>query len=507
VQAYFVLAHEIGHRQLRHGREWFDWKSQQQSYSRETAADDFAISAMKKLYASPESRVRAGIPGPISTLYFDEPGPLERISDHLGFAVDFLADEIFDNPFPILANSDTHPAFYGRMRALLKRLRFDAEAEQDKNALARLSLAEAVALSSDTLLASKPTEIEYSNSFQYAYLTTDAVFVVGNDGAPIAEISLGKLVPGKLYQMPLPTPQRDATVRYAWPGTTGVTFVLRRNGRLEKIENKTGQSLLVVNLNGMLGDNSCVKQFLLPPHPQRYALATYCVEGRQLVTVFDNEGKIRTVSLSDLALAASPAVGDTTIRASDIDVRGFDLSASGHPALVFVAKGSVYFANLSETLEPLPARKLALKPEDMPAPISIRGALVLPRIIFTDESGHPFFAYGTQIFRDIGIYDAEVRSNQPIATVDLSPSVDEDRLSSIMPFVSVFPVGKGRIIINLGGEGAYLLDFGERSLLPIRRSGFGTLEQVVANGSGYWIYYRKYGNRILVFRGMEHVEP
>lgn len=501
VQAYFVLAHEIGHRQLRHGREWFGWKGEKRSYIRETAADDFAVSALKTLYASPESRASAGIPEPISTSFFDEPGPLERIADHLGYAVAFLSDEIFDNPFPILANSSTHPAFLGRMLALLQRLKLDAEAERNEQALERLRLAEIVVLASDALLASGPIEIEYSNPFQYAYLTTDAVFVVGNDGSPIAETSLSGLVPGKLYRRSLPKPQRNATVRYAWPGAPGDTFVLRRDGRLETIENNTGQTLSTFDLSGMLGDNSCVKQFLLPPHPQRYVLATSCVEGRPQVTTIDVDGSIRTVPLSDLALAASRANGDGAIRAGDIDVRGFNLSASGRTSLVFIANGAVHFTSISEALEPSPARKLLLRPEDIPAPISINGARALPRTIVTNGSDQPFFAYGTPIFRDIAIFDAEVRSDVPIASVDLSPSIDEDRLSTILPLVTTIPVGQDRVIINLGTEGAYLMNFAERSLLPIRRSGFGALEQIVANANGDWIYYRKYGSRIIVFRG------
>jgi hypothetical protein len=507
VQAYFVLAHEIGHRQLRHDREWFNWESQQRSYAREIEADDYAISAMKKLHASAATRAMAGIPDPISTSFLEEPSPLERISDHLGYAVDFLADEIFDNPFPILSSSDTHPAFFGRMRALLQRLKLDAQAAEDMNALDRLRLAEAVALASDTLFSMKPTEIEYSNPFQYAYLTGDSVLVVGNDGAPIAAVSLGELIPGKLHKVSLPLPQREASVRYAWPATRGKTLVLRRNDRLERIENQTGQVSLVRDLNGVLGDNSCVKQFLLPPHPQRYALASHCIKGQQHVTIFSDEGSFRTVPLSELAIAASRAAGDHSVSISDIDIMGFDLTASGHPALVYATKRAVYFTNLSETLEPSASHKLALDLEEIPAPVTVQSAKVWQRTFFADEVGRPFFAYGTPIFRDIGIFDAEVRSDLPIATVDLSPSVDEDQMNAILPFVSTFPVGRGRIIINLGGEGAYLLDFGEKSLLPIRRSGFGTLEQVVANGNGYWIYYRKFGSRILVFRGMDHVEP
>lgn len=504
VQAFFVLAHEIGHRQLGHGREWFGWEGQKRSYAREIAADDFAISALKKLYASPESRASAGIPEPISTSFLDEPSPLERIADHLGYAVDFLADEIFDNPFPILANSATHPAFFGRMRALLQRLRLDAEAEQDEQALDRLSFAEVVALASDTLLGLKPIEIEYSNPFQYAYLTTDAVFVVGNDGAPIDEISLSKLAPGKLYPKSLPTPQREATVRYAWPGAPEETFILRWDGRLERLTNKTGQVSWALDLSGKLGDSSCIKRFLLPPYPQRYALVISCVEGHPQVTIIDVDGAIRTVPLSDLALAASQAAGDATIRAGDIEIMEFDLGASGRPALTYVARGTVYFTNLSETLKPLPARKLLLRQDDLAA--SIRGALALPRTTVTNGSGHPFYAYGTPIFRDIDIFDAEVRSDVPIASIDLSPSVDEDRLNKVLGLVSTFPLGQDRIIINFDSEGAYLMDFAGRSLLPIRRSGFDALEQIVANCNGDWIYYRKYGNRILVFRKVHNAE-
>ncbi|WP_210178864.1 hypothetical protein, partial [Ensifer sp. Root954] len=505
VQAFFVLTHEIGHRQLRHGREWFGWEGQVRSYEREIEADDFAIAALKKLYVSSESRERAGIPEPISASFLEEPGPLERIADHLGYAVDFLSDEVFDNPFPILANSKTHPAFFGRMRSLLQRLRIDAEAERDEPALDRLRLAEAVAAASDYLLSLKPIEIEYSNSFQYAYLTNEGVVAVGNDGQPIADTPLSDLVPGQQYRKTLPAPQREATVRYAWPGATGETLVLRRNGRLERTDNKTGISRLVVDLIGKLGDNTCVKQFLLPPGPQQYALATSCIEGRLQVSLIANDGTIRTVPLHGLALAASKAAGYNSVTAEDLEIRGFDLGASGLPTLTYTDGNNVFFANLSASLEPSAARKLTLEPHDLPEPIIYHGARALPRAIFADPFGRAYYAFGAPIFRDISIFDAEAVSDKPVASVDLSPSVNEDRLNALLPIVSSFPIGQGRLIINLDREGAYLMDFVNKSLLPIRRSGFVALEQVVANDSGDWIYYRKYGNRILVFKGEEDV--
>lgn len=505
VQAFFVLAHEIGHRQLRHGREWLGWEGQARSYEREIEADDFAIAALKKLYVSSDSRERAGIPEPISTSFLEEPGPLERIADHLGYAVDFLADEVFDNPFPILANSATHPAFFGRMRSLLQRLRIDAEAEQDEPALQQLRLAEAVAAASDYLLSLKPIEIEYSNSFQYAYLTAEKLVAVGNDGQPVADTALIDLAPGQQYRKTLPAPQREATVRYAWPGATGETLVLRRNGRLERTDNKTGISQLVVDLASKLGDNTCVKQFLLPPSPQQYALATSCVEGRPQVSMIATDGAIRTVPLHELAFAASKAAGHNAVDTEDFEIRGFDLGASGLPVLTYTDGNNVFFANLSGSLEPSAARKLTLEPHNLPEPIVYHGSRALPRAILADVSGRAFYAYGAPIFRDIAIFDAETISDKAVASVDLSPSVNEDRLNTLLPIASSFPIGRGRLIINLDREGAYLMDFATKSLLPIRRSGFDALEQVVANGNGDWIYYRKYGNRILVFKGEEHV--
>ncbi|WP_254022723.1 hypothetical protein [Mesorhizobium ventifaucium] len=503
VQAFFVLAHEIGHRQLQHGREWFGWEGQARSYEREFEADDFAIAALKRLYVSSLSRERAGIPDPIATSFLEEPGPLERIADHLGHAVDFLADEVFDNPFPILANSETHPAFFGRMRSLLQRLTIDAETEKDEPALDRLRLAEAVAAASDYLLSLKPIEIEYSNSFQYAYVTAERLVVIGNDGQPVAETALIDLAPGRQYRKNLPASQREATVRYAWPGVAGETLVLRRNGHLERTDNKSGGSRSTVDLTGKLGDNTCIKQFLLPPNPQ-FALATSCIEGRPQVSIIAADGSIRTVPLRELAFAASKAAGHSSVITENFEVRGFGLGASGLPVLTYTDGNNVFFAILSASLVSSPARKLTLKPHDLPEPIVYNGARALPGAILADLSGRAYYAYGAPIFRDIGVFDAETISDRPVASVDLSPSVSEDRLNTLLPIASTFPIGQGRLIINLGREGAYLMDFIDKSLLPIRRSGFDALEQVFANGNGDWIYYRKYGNRILVFKGKEH---
>lgn len=92
VHAFFVLAHELAHRQIHGG--WFEFSRILENPQREVEADEFAIKVLKELYATDESRKAAAVPEPTSELIGIEGDvtPLQRIADHLGTASGHVRD-------------------------------------------------------------------------------------------------------------------------------------------------------------------------------------------------------------------------------------------------------------------------------------------------------------------------------------------------------------------------------------------------------------------------------
>lgn len=502
VHAFFVLAHELGHRQLHRDGGWFEFSSQDRNHAREIEADDFAIAALKNLYAAANTRAAAGIPGPTSTLadVVDDATPLERISDHFGHSVSFLSDDLFESPFPIMTSSGTHPAFFSRMRKLLERLSSDAKRAHEEEAFRKLTMFGRITAATDYLVASGPIEVEFNHSFQYAYLDNKDLFVVGNDKMPIIKIPLSKLERGKQYRFTTPTPQKFATVRYAWAGKEDETMVLHRSGHLSIIQVNTGKVISNWNLDAQLGDSSCVKQFILPPQPNPFAYATYCVTEAPHVSLIASDGSLINKALRELAADAQKASGLTDVLIDAIQIKSFDLDAGGRPTLIYAIGNQVLSTTLSDHLVPGKSRSLGISIESFPEAVSFQGVRVTPKAVLNDATGKPYYLIGSSIFRKIGVYDAEVISKTPFAHLDLSPSVLDDRWNENLNILSTFFINGNRLIINLGRSGAYLMDFNNKAIYPLLRNGFSAMEEIVSNTNGDWIYYRKYGRRIIIFK-------
>jgi hypothetical protein len=498
VHAFFVLAHELGHRQLHRENRWFSFLSQTRNHAREIEADDYAIMALKKLYGDENARRAAGIPEPVSTFagfLSDELTPLQRISDHLGYSVAFLSEDLFESPFPILTGSGTHPAFFSRLRGLLERLKVDATGENDEDALRQLELIESVTAATDYLINLGPTEVEFDHPFQYAYLDRGNLFVVGNDQTPIVRIPLSELQRGRQYRQKNPKPQGIATVRYAWSGKHGEALLLRRDGHLNSVEIATGKVKLDIDLADELGDSSCVKQFVLPPQPGLYAYATYCTADVPQISLISNGGG---VTRKDFVELVDDAPGDP------VQIKSFDLDAGGRPTLIYTKDDQAFATTMSEELVPTHTRPLGVAASSLSGPISVQGAKAMVKSLVLDAAGQAYYLAGSPLFRKISMYDAEAVSTTPVAKIDLAPSVRDGDLNELLTVISAFAIGHNRQIVNLGEGGAYLIDFEGKVLHPLRRHGFDAMEQVASNAGGIWIYFRKYGRRILVFREQAH---
>lgn len=503
VHAFFVLTHELGHRQLGHSWNWRGWFSSEGSHAREIEADDFAVAVLKQLYATDDSRDKSGIPAPVSSLtgvFGEEMTPLQRISDHFSYSVALLADDIFDSPFPILTASGTHPAYITRLRALITRLKADAQKSADEEAVRSLALSEAVTAATYKLVSMQPVEIELDNPVQHAYLDAHYLYLVGNDGHPIHRLALSSMRRGFQHRVQLPAPQRTATVRYAWAGQEGEALLLLRDGLLRQIDVASGETRSERDLRGELGDNSCIKRFLPAPGGSGAAYFSFCRKGHPHALRIGADGSLNSSDLRQLAAEAHKVLRGADVPAERIEVIALERDASTQPTLIYVLGDEAYALTLKAAFEPVALKLLALTAAELPAAVSNGEVSGTPGAIISDADGQPYYVKGTPIFRDIGVYDAQTRSDKAIASVDLSPGVDETLMEQRLDVHSSFCIGQNRIILNLADNGAYLMDFAARSLLPLRRHGFKAMEQIGANSQGDWIYFRKYEKRILLFR-------
>ncbi|MBB2962533.1 hypothetical protein [Methylobacterium sp. R2-1] len=495
VYAYFVLAHELGHRQLHRG--WWSALAHLRGSSRELEADAFAIRVLQTLYSTETLRRAAHIPETVSTLsgFFGDVTPLQRIVDHLSVAVSFLADELFDSPFPILSQTRDHPAFLGRFQSLLKGLGDAANAAGDEDAIRKMSVARSVLASTTYLLELRPSEIEFNNHFQYAYIDGSKLHVVGRDKQPILALDLAELQPGRQYRRVIQDMGGEPTARYSWPGRPGETITLRRDGRLVAIKGETGDVLSEVDLRSKLGDNSCVKQFILPPQPSDYAYATFCEAGRASVAIIGKDGSIRHRQIKDLVTESKSIGFDIRI----LLPRTFDVDAAGRPMITFSVGGENYRLALSPELIPQTTVRMLLSGEGIWHTRRVGPAQLIEKATVSDAAGEAFFLTGSPIFRNVEMHSAEKADTEPPTSEKLGPSVG--RGPDTLPIAASYPIGDNRVIVNLVEGGAYLADFSKKRLSPIRRQSFGPGEQIAANIEGDWIYYRKYDRRVLVFKG------
>ncbi|PZQ88717.1 MAG: hypothetical protein DI534_11225 [Leifsonia xyli] len=501
VYAYFILAHELGHRQLHRG--WFNAFRALGGQSRETEADAFAVGALRKLYSTEEMRRSAHIPETVSELsgFFGEVTPLQRIVDHLSLAVSFLADDIFDSPFPLLSQTRSHPAFLGRLDSLLKGLGEAAAAAKDEDAIRQMSVATSVLESTRRLLEFSPSEVEFNDRFQYAYIDRTTLFVVGADGRPVTAIALSELDPGRQYWRTVPAFQGEPSVRYAWAGPSGQTMALRRDGRLATVKSASGDVVGGRSLQGQLGDNSCARQLVLPPQPSDYVFASYCEAGSLGVARIGQDGSFVRRSLKDLiGEARAPGVD-----LAEVTPRSFDLDAGGRPTVVFSLGQENYRLSLSRDLTPQAPIRLALADERLWAEVRAGPARLFAKATIADPAGKTFYLTGSPIFRNFEMRSAETAEAELLAST--GPSFRAGRLASETLRIALsYSIGENRLIVSLVEGGAFLIDFGRKRLDPIRRRGFDPGEQIVANEAGDWIYYRKYDRRLLLFRGTRNGE-
>lgn len=495
VFAFFVIAHELGHRH-HGGSRFLELFSERQRHRREEQADDYAISHLKRIYASPELREAAGVAQPVSDLLgvsAEEPTPIERMVDHLGIAVSFMADDIFDSPIPLLSTTDTHPAFFGRMNNLLERLRADAATAGDRDALGRLAMFQTIVAGTNYLVAREPIEIEFARPFQYAYLDRETLHVVGNDGSPVLAIPLHALDPGRQYARTAPPPQRNATIRFAWAGGDGRTMTLRRDGTLRLIENASGRTVWEKPVAAMFGDNSCVRQLLVPPQPAMFTYVSSCIDGMPLVARIGSNGDIVAKQVRELVEQSKQCLHP----GQDAAV---DLNAAGQLTLVLKCDGRPYLFTLAPDL------RMAARTELAPS-IDISAETLSGRVkattkpVIADEASRPYRIRTDPLSTSITLFDARRDSGTPYATGVPDAGGAPFGLDIPASVISSFHLVGNRRIVNLAQGGAWLVDFDRQRVLPLRRKGLRDMEQISSNTGGDWMYFEKYGRRILLFKG------
>lgn len=499
--SFFIIAHEIGHREQSRSRRAFLISRTKSSQQLERDADQRAMAALMQLYRN-RGLVESGvIPPPVSSLTSfasERVTPLQHLSDHTSYTLGFLSDDFFDGPFPILSQSATHPEYFLRLSAILDDLAIEAEANEDEDALRILNLGRSTSLATLSIISLKPTEIEFDYPFQYAYLTEQELVVVGNDGVPFYSIKLSSLRRQWQVHRSLPEPQTEATVRYAWPIDERRAFTLRRDGVLAIVERNTGKTLGEASLRGRIGDNSCAKQFIRSAKATGVAYLSYCKNGERFVSVLNSDMRIVEHDLSTLAQRVKESLSDAN--GDKHSVVGFVLSGGGDPMLYTADRESIYAAGLSPSLEVVGSRQLALKASTWPEPLRFRGARIDRNIVFADAARRSRYIKSTSLFRHVSLHDAEDGNSEPLAFVDLTPTIESDRLRAVAAFRAAHPIGENRIIINLEEYGAYMVELGKPEIYPVSSQSFSELEQVVANSKGDWILFRKYGSRILLFR-------
>ena len=498
VYAFFIIAHEVGHREqhLAGGLLPLSWTMSAPELERD--ADRRAMDALMTLYRD-SSLVESGvIPPPVSSRT-ERLTPLHRLSDHMSYAVGFIADGFFEGPFPILSKSNTHPEFLLRLLVILDDLAAKAKTAGDDDAIRALDLARSISLATVSIIDLKPTEIEFDHPFQHAYLTVDSLVIIGNDGEPFTTIALSSLIPQRQVFRTRPKPQHAATVRYAWPIDDRHGMTLRRDGDLALINARTGETLERRSFGTHTGDNSCAKRFHRPAEPTGLIYVTYCKNGVRFAARWKSDMRTVERDLSVLAkdvgaLLSGPAAID------ELDVVGFALNAASEPMLYVANDEGVYAARLAPDLNLVEARTLAIEPGDVPPPRFYHHARIDRDVVFSDGKGRSRYLTNTGVFRRVTLHDAESKTRSTLAVVDLTPTTDLDRLLGIAPFREVHPVGQNRTIVNLEQNGVYLIDFPARQIKPLSRYSFSSREQVVANSKGDWILFRKYGSRILLFQ-------
>ena len=499
---FFIIAHEIGHREQSRDSRLLPLSWTMSAPDLERDADSRAMTALMALYRDNELVHSGVIPPPVSGLTgftSDRPTPLQHISDHMSYAVGFMADQFFDGPFPILAQSDTHPEFFLRLSAILDDLAAKAEAASDEDAIRVLNLGRSISLATLSIIDLRPTEIEFDYPFQYAYLTDEMLVIVGNDETPFDTIPLSSLRPQRQVFRTLPKPQRAATVRYAWPINDNHGMTMRRDGNLELIDVRTGTVLEQHSIRTRTGDNSCVKRIHRPAEPIGLIYVSYCKNGVRFASQWKPDMTIVERDLSALAEGVR-AMAPEPEPIGALEVVSFLLNANSEPMLYVADTDTVYAAQLTRDLKLVEVRMLAVDPDDIPPPIHHRQARIDRDIVFSDSAGRTRYLTNTSLFRRVTVHDAESNRGSPLAVVDLTPTTDLDRLLGIAPFREVHPISGNRTIVNLEEYGVYLVEFETNKIRPLSRQSFSTREQIGANANGDWILFRKYGSRILLFQ-------
>lgn len=506
VHAYFVIAHEIGHRQL-HRWMWQLWlPGAPYAQAREVEADDFAINMLKALYGDEALRRAAAIPEPVSLLNMSggDPTALQRLADHMGYSIAFQSEGLFDAPFPILSKSSSHPAFFARMHNLLERLVSEANKAHDEEALQKLNLAVSVSSATAYLLTLNPTEIEFDHPFQFAFVDDQAIYVVADNGQTPLVLPIEGLPPEQMIRQHIAMSQNVDTIRYAWPGHPGEAVILRRDARIDVIHIETGRikSTRPLALNE-LGDSSCVKKIILPPQPANTVYACSCTAQVEHVALIDREGDTTDVNLRDVARKALVKLGEPGDPSDSIDIARFDLNANGMPTLTFTSAGAVFSSTLSTSLSVITSERLSIDSRQLPEAYNIHGARLARQLLIADGLGRPYLLHGSDLLREYSLYDVRTQPATLVSNIDLTPSTHEPRLATDVYVRDTHQLSGNRLIVNLESGGVYLINFEKRIITPLSREEFSHGEQVLSNSRGDWILFRKYGARIVLFRGEE----
>ncbi len=503
VYTIFILAHELGHRQNTDGFLSFAGFGSTYSYERERKADEFAVKLLIGLYQDNLRTQTAGIPKPISGLigFSGETTALQYLVDHLSYSVALFSEDIFENPFPILSQSSSHPAYFSRMIDLLRLLKISGEAAGDNEALRQLNFANDIASATTYLMSLRPTELEYAGGFQYAFMGNETLYVISNDVEEIDALPLKDIAAGKLIFTQGRVPVQTGAVRYAWIGSTGKLLSLGRDGQLRLRDPNSRKTLTSVSTRGKFGDNSCVRRFIIPPQPAETAMVYHCIAGEDRVTTISSEGNFGVVKLMPLAMdALGPMLHDKS-ELQKMIFAGFDLDAGGNPVLYVKTSEQVFSVLLDQEFKIRDTKLLALPAAKLPADHDYRGAKIVRRVFFADENGRSYYLVGADIAREFGLFTADTNETAPIATIDLSSTANMEELYTEMIIRDSYQLNGNRLILNLESGGAYLIDFSARQIAPLNRRGFSKSEQIVSNTSGDWLLYRKYGDRILLFKG------
>ena len=501
--AFFVLAHELGHRELPQP-SWFNvFFDANANPSAEIAADAWALERLLSLYSKPNLRKEGIIPEPVSNFtgfWSDQLTPLQHIADHLGFSVNFIAGEYFDGPLPILSKSPTHPKFFSRLYNLLKTLQSYAKEYQDEDTLRILKFAFIHAESTYALINRAPTEIEFKYPFQYAFLDNENLIVIGNDEQPLIRLPLSSLLPNELVRLTNQTPKHSATVRYAWSVDNNYAMMLRRDSVLNLRHIDSGE--VKQSWHVALGDSTCVKRFIHVFSSENSAYTTYCIENVDHLAKIYPTGEVLSVNLLNLVHQISHE--NSIIQEYSANVVGIDINSNNMVTLYAILGENTFSISLTQDLNVKSYKSIAFPVNLLPNAIEFKNSKLIPKVFFTNSDGGTSFLQGTTLFRELKLYEVQTSKQEIIASIDLTPNTDEHRLSTIVTLRDTFPISENSTVVNLTEHGVYMIDFEHSQISPLSRDSFTSLEQIVANNKGDWIVFRKYGNRILLFRENLH---